>query len=173
MLKKKHQFSAGELGVSRTRRFRVKSIWKVLGTIGVILIAIFAGGIGKLVGKATSESFFEGKGESEMNSVLIKTASELNKNLPMMVDSETRWDATIGINKKFRYNYTMINYTAEDIDVDSFRGAMQPTLINMVCTTKEMDVFTKNGIPVTYAYYGKNGKQITTITVKPVECQNG
>ncbi len=145
---------------------------KILGGIGLLIVIAFAGGIGKLVGKSTSERFFEGKKESELNSVLMQAASQINQNLPMMIDSETRLDSTVGINKKFRYNYTMINYSVEELDPKSFSETMRPQLVNAVCTTKEMEVFMKNGVPVTYAYHGKNGKQLTTITVEPLQCKN-
>lgn len=150
----------------------MKKIAKIMGVIGLLLVVAFAGGIGKLVGKSTGERFFEGKKESELNSVLIQAANQINQNLPMMVDSETRLDSTVGINNQFRYNYTMINYPAEELDSKAFKEAMQPQLINSVCTTKEMEVFMKNGVPVTYAYHGKNGKQVTTITIHPSQCKS-
>ena len=60
-----------------------------------------------------------------------------------MVAAETRWDTSIALKKHFRYSYTMVNYAAEDIDVEAFTSAMQIKIVNMVCTTPEMDVFTK------------------------------
>jgi hypothetical protein len=145
-------------------------MWKVIGTIAVLIVIIFAGGIGKLVGKSTSEQFFDGKREGELNSVLMQAASQINENLPIMVDSETRLDSSVGVNKQFRYNYTLINYSAEELDIAAIESSMRPQLINTVCTTKEMRVFVENGVPVTYAYYGKDGKQVTTIAVQPSDC---
>ena len=46
----------------------MKHVWKILGFVGIVVIVIFAGGRGKLVGKSTSERFFEGKKEIEFNS---------------------------------------------------------------------------------------------------------
>lgn len=147
-------------------------IWKIIGGAAVLLVIIFSGQIGKIVGKTTTENYFEGKNESELNSVLMQAASQLNKNLPVMVDAETRLDAALGMNKQFRYNYTLVNYTAEELDPNTIIEALEEKLINNVCTTKEMEIFVSNGVDVTYAYYGKNGKQITTITVQPLQCKN-
>ncbi|MEZ8629941.1 hypothetical protein AB6D56_05280 [Vibrio lentus] len=77
----------------------MKSIWKVLGSIGVVIIIIIAGGIGKLVGKTSSEAYSKSKKESELDSALMQAASQINQNLPMMVDAETRWDSTSGFQK--------------------------------------------------------------------------
>lgn len=150
----------------------MKTIWKILGGIGLLLVIAFAGGIGKMIGKTTTDRFFEGKNEGALDSALMQAASEINANLPMMVDSETRLDATVGMNKRFRYNYTLINYSANEIEPKAIVDAMQDKLINNVCTSKEMEVFVKNSIPVTYAYFGKNGKQITVITVSPSQCKS-
>ena len=149
----------------------MKTLYKILAGIGVVLVIVFAGEIGKLVGKFTADRFYTGKKETELNSVLMQTASQLNQNLPIMVDAETRLDSTVGINREFRYNYTMINYSAEEIETEAFTDAMQPRLINAVCTTKEMEVFVKNNIPVSYVYHGKNGKQFMTITVNLSQCK--
>ncbi len=148
----------------------MKKILQILGGIGVVLVIVFAGGVGQIVGKSTTERFFDGKNESQLNSVLMHAASELNKNLPMMVDSETRLDSTVGINKQFRYNYTMINFLESEIDVPAFKEAMSPYVRNGVCTTEEMKVFVTNDVPVTYAYFDKDGKQFAIITIQPTEC---
>lgn len=150
----------------------MNSMWKILGTVALVLLAVSAAGIGKLVGKTATKNLFDGKRETEMRSTLMKAASKINENLPMMVDSETRLDATIGMNKQFRYNYTLMNYTAEDIDIPAFNEAMKPSLVNKVCTTEEMVEFMNYGVSVTYAYHGKNGKKFTAITIKPEFCNS-
>ena len=150
----------------------MNTIWKILSGIGLLLVIVFAGSIGKIIGKTTVDRFVEGKNEGALDSVLIKAASKINANLPMMVDSETRLDSTIGINKEFRYNYTLINYSANEIDPKAIVDAMQDKLINNVCTSKDMAIFVKNSIPVTYAYFGKNGKEIAVITISPSQCKS-
>lgn len=149
----------------------MKIIWKILGGLVVILVIAFAGGIGKIVGKSATESYLAGKDNAAIDTALLHAASEINKTLPMMVDAETRLDSTTGINRTIRYNYTMVNYTVADLDGVSFEKSMKQTLINKVCTTKEMQVFVRNKVPVSFAYYDKKGKQITFITVPSSSCE--
>jgi len=139
-----------------------KSSIKRIGSVIFFVLAFIAG--------KYAYQYISGNDKTDLNSTLMAAANELNINLPMMVDGETRLDSSIGINRTFRYNYTLINYAAEDVDADQFKVNMESTLINSFCTTKEMEVFTKNDVPVTYAYHGKNGKQITTITVNSSQC---
>jgi hypothetical protein len=148
----------------------MKTLWKILGGIGLLLVFAFSGAIGKLVGKTSVDSYYAGKKEGSIDEVLFQTASKLNEKLPMMVDSETRWDSTIGINKAIRYNYTLINYSASNITAQDLNNALGQKIVNNVCTTKAMQVFVKNGVTVSYAYYGNEGKQITVISVVPSQC---
>jgi hypothetical protein len=147
----------------------MKAIWKVLGAaLGIFILINVAGGIGKWAGKPAREN----ARDSTINSSLMNAASELNKKAPMMVDTGTRLDSAIGMNKQLKYNYTAINTLAEDIDVAQFNSTMQTTITNKVCTSKEMEMFMKNGVSVTYAYNDKNGKQLAVITVEQSQCQN-
>lgn len=148
----------------------MKRLGKILAGIGIVLVIVFAGGIGKFVGKSTTERFFDGKKEGSIDAVLVEAASRINENLPMMVDAETRLDATVGVIGRFRYNYTLVNFSAEELDPGVLKDTMQPKLVNNVCTSTEMEIFVQNDVPVTYAYFGKNGKQVTTITISPNQC---
>lgn len=108
--------------------------------------------------------------ESEIDLALIESANELNPLLPMMVDEDTRWDETVALNRAFLYIYTLIGYNAEDLDPDLFKQALEPNLKEAVCTSPDMAAFVENNINAIYAYRGKDGKQIATVTVHVNEC---
>ncbi len=148
----------------------MNTFWKILAGIGAVVVILFASAIGKLVGKSAVDSYYSGKQEGITDEVLLKTANDLNAKLPMMVDSETRLDSSVGLHHSFRYNYTLVNYTSFDISAADLRDAMEQKLINSVCTTTEMQVFIKNGVTVSYAYYGSDGRQISVISVSPAQC---
>jgi len=66
----------------------MKTIGKIIGAVGLLPVIVFA----------------EGIKEGELNRALTQAASQINANLPMMVDSGTRLDSTAGLNREFRYN---------------------------------------------------------------------
>lgn len=148
----------------------MKMVWKVLGGIGLLLAIAFSGEIGKFVGKASVDSYYSGKKEGFIDEALLKTANEINSKLPMMVDSDTRLDSTAGLNKSFRYNYTLVNHTSSSVSASDLESALGQRLINKVCTSKETQVFVKNGVTFSYAYFGNDGKQVTVISVTPSQC---
>ena len=148
----------------------MSTIWKMLGFVGLLIVIGFAGTIGKHVGKSTSERFLEGKKSVEIDALLMKTASEINKQLPMMVDKDTRLDSTAGLNKRLQYHYTMVSFSAEEIDEAALQDQFAPMLKNRACTSEKMKVLFESGVTVDYVYRGKNGKSITTISVTPSQC---
>ena len=154
----------------------MKKLLQILGGISVLLVAVFVGYIaddmaediaGNIAGDIASTPIVN---DFFLKKVLTEMAKEENENSPTMVDSETRLDSTIGINKQFRHNYTMINWLESETDVPAFKQRMLSKLRNHVCTTEGMHFFVSNDVPVTYAYFDKEGKQIAIITIKPTDC---
>jgi hypothetical protein len=149
----------------------MKTVWKVLGSIGLLIVIVFAGSIGKMVGKSTVQNYSEGKKEGAFEEVLTKTASQINGRLPVMVDKETRLDSTVGgPGKKFTYLCTLVNFSAQEISWQHFSSTLSPNIRNSVCSSKEMEVFVKNGVQVVYNYRGKNGVIVGDIVVNPSDC---
>jgi hypothetical protein len=156
----------------------MKKLSQILGGISVLLVAVFVGYIaddmaediaGNIAGDIASTPIVN---DFFLKKVLTEMAKEENENSPTMVDSETRLDSTIGINKQFRHNYTMINWLESETDVPAFKQRMLSKLRNHVCTTEGMHFFVSNDVPVTYAYFDKEGKQIAIITIKPTDCSS-
>lgn len=113
-----------------------------------------------------------GKEESKsiINDTMIKTASDMNKQLPMMVDKDTRLDNVAVLNQRYKYFYTMVSSSYGDFNQDYLAKNFAPIVKNRVCTTKEMKSIFDNKYTVDYVYRDKNGKNITTITITPKEC---
>jgi len=101
---------------------------------------------------------------------LNEIASSFNKQLPMNVDKETRIDAVLGTKKNIFYNYTLVNYKQSDINAKELKSSLINKIKNNVCTNPKLKIFSKNGVNMNYIYYGKNGKYITEITIKPEDC---
>jgi hypothetical protein len=107
---------------------------------------------------------------SSWESQLAFSASELNKGLPMMVDSETRLDSTIALQNTFTYKYTMINYALSDLDVGKFTEVMTKQTTNVVCTTPDMANFIKNKTIVNYIYFDKDSKHLSKVLIDTANC---
>lgn len=144
---------------------KIKYGLSIIAFIVAFVIAKYVVGFG-------IKSYYESKDKPNFNQILLETVNELNNNLPMMIDSETRLDNAVGFNKILRYNNTLINYTANEISANDLFNALDTKITNSVCTSVEMQVFLDNDITINYAYSGKNGKYIMVIEITKSKCLN-
>lgn len=103
--------------------------------------------------------------------VLAGAASELNKRLPMMIDQETEWMSSMGLDGVFVYSYRLVNRSAKDIDPSQLVAALKPQVTNAACSTPETrDTFLKRGVILRYTYSDKDRIHIAGIEVSPGDC---
>ena len=107
---------------------------------------------------------------SNRQEVLLRTADEINSQLPMMVDSTTRLDSTIALTNRFQYNYTLVSLSSEGIDEQSLLQKIETKIINQACTLEDDLSFLKVGVAMDYVYRANDGVRIATISVSPDDC---
>lgn len=137
------------------------------GGLGDIFGVLVGKAVGGVAGKAIVDT-------PTMEGILQKMSSQINQQLPMNIDKQTRLDnLTPGPGRRFTYNYTMVAVAAIDVDKTYFHGAMQSKLRNSVCSTPEMEVFFKNGVTLGYSYRAADSVFITKIDITPKDCGFG
>lgn len=115
-----------------------------------------------------SENAFAGKTPSLQ--FLMKVASELNKSCPMVVNKEMELGSVYAQTGSLGYNYYLLNYNANEIDVHTFLSNQAKPIRNNTCTSPRMQRFFKNGVKIIYSYHGKDRKFLTDIIVTPEDC---
>jgi hypothetical protein len=140
---------------TETKKINLKSI---------IIIALAA-----VIGSIAGGYIYNGiTGKNNFDKILVEAANEVNKTLPIMVDSETRLDSTMALpNKEYSYFYTLINYSVDEIDAVQFEKEMRPGIINQVKTNSDLEVFRNNNVTLNYVYRDKNLSEIVKIKVTP------
>ena len=127
--------------------------------------------IGGIVGSAMFAVFFflaQQLFTPSFDKIMVKTASEINKTCPFMVDEYTRLDNTVAMpNNTFQYNYTLVDIAKEEINLDTVRKYIEPSLINNVKTNPDLKVFRDNKTTLSYYYKDKNGEFVHKFLVTP------
>ena len=127
-------------------------------------LGVVAAVVGGIVG-VTAVQHFSNRPPS-IDRMLVATASQLNKNLPMMVDKETRLDNTMpGPDKTIIYRYTLINLRAAEVPKDRLITAIRPQAVANYKTSDSMKDFRNNGVTMQYQYSDKSGVFITEFSV--------
>ncbi|MBK7762091.1 MAG: hypothetical protein IPI46_01805 [Bacteroidetes bacterium] len=101
--------------------------------------------------------------------VLNQAASEVNKSCPMMIDQETRLDNAVALPTNiFQYNYTLINYSIQDIpDLNALKNNMSPSIINTVKSNPDLKIYRDMKVTMTYNYNDRDGIFLFKIPVTP------
>jgi len=134
------------------------------GGIGAIFGGLIGGAAGHAIGKSSSQRV-------TIDEAIVKMANELNKQLPMAVDRDTRLDSiSPGVGRQFTYYYTFVNSRSQDFDRAAWHREVSHLLRNKVCTNTDMEVFFKNGVSVSYSYQGKDGGHVGKVTISPSDC---
>lgn len=97
--------------------------------------------------------------------VMQEVAKDHNNELPMMLDSETRWDSTEGVENGLIYKYTLVNYSLADLESVNLSELLRKEIVDGVCSSPEMEIYVKNGATLKYLYYDMNGLFIDGIII--------
>lgn len=136
---------------------------KKLSMIIVLIVFVLCASIPVLAQDVTSKEY------------LSKVAEEVNKQLkvPVMVDEDTRLDRIEAFDKELKYNYAVVRYSVDDLDVDKFMSIVRPFVRDTVCGNETIKKdFLTNGVAITFSYVDKNNKFIGKETITQTQCHN-
>ena len=98
---------------------------------------------------------------------LVKFADENNNNLPMVINSDLRFDSTMALKwNKFAFYYSIYTHSLEDFDIKDFEENLKPFLLSSAKKIVEENVFFKDlKINMVYIFRDKNGNEIKNIEI--------
>lgn len=108
--------------------------------------------------------------ETELENKILQTAKQINSQLPIMVDKETRLDTVMATGKQFHYKYTMVNVTEKEINKKDFLRYAKSHLIKNQCGNNDIKKMLKAGVSYNYVYQDKKGNLIGSVVMKKESC---
>jgi hypothetical protein len=126
-----------------------------------ILIGI---AIGMIIIFAIKQIFFKPSFDAEM----VNMADQINKSCPMMIDHDTRLENTAALPKNtFQYNYTLVNYMKDSINIDELKRTLEPLIIKGIKNSPDLQVFRINKTTLSYNYKDKKGAFVAKLDITP------
>lgn len=130
-----------------------------------IIIILFAIILGSMIGKLSVGT--NQPNELSIDKALMKMASEINKSCPFMVDENIRADnVTVLVDNTIQYNYTLINYLKEEVDINQLKSNLSSHLLNGIKTNPNLKIFRDNKVTMVYAYRDKVGVFLFSLEYK-------
>ncbi|MBN2639685.1 MAG: hypothetical protein JXR65_11445 [Bacteroidales bacterium] len=150
-----------EIKEQKPKSKKVKSLKYWIGF--AVAFAIFYA-IGQIGGEKIVDLFRK----PLIDRVLMKTASEINKTCPVMVDQYTRLDNAVVLpDKVFQFNYTLLNIDTESVNINELKKNLEPSIINYVRTSPQIQKLRDEKVTINYNYRNDSGAYLFTISVKP------
>lgn len=142
----------------------MSEIGRMLGIITAVVGAV----IGSIAGRSFMEKLSPSGDRMSIDEGLVKVADQINKMMPMAVDSETRCDSVVpGPNRTISYRYTLVKRSKDELYPDKLVAYMRPRLVTNYKTLEPMKSLRDSGVVLEYRYFDKDGVYITSITVDP------
>ena len=112
----------------------------------------------------------KGDYDQKLEKILRKTSENFNKQLPMILDSDTRIDSTIAYKNEIKYLYTLYTLHSSELDSELLRKTYEPNLINGVCSSENSSKLLKRGGKFIFIYRSKDGKEVLRMGVDRSKC---
>ena len=113
--------------------------------------------------------FFLREPAVNINDELVKTANEINKYAPIVIDSLTTFDNVNALKgNTLQYNYTL-NTEKSSVDTSELIKIAKEGLLEQLKKNPKANYFRENKIEIQANYTDKNGTQICKIIVLPNE----
>jgi hypothetical protein len=133
----------------------------------IIVVAGVSSAVGAIVGNSVVQAWRNNRSDVSIDRTLAKSAEEINRNLPMMVDRVSRLDATAALpGKKLLYRYTLID---AQLAANGIVSKLRPKAIQNFKTAQNMAALRAMGVTLVYSYYDEAGAELTTFEVGPAD----
>ena len=111
---------------------------------------------------------------TDLNALLAKMSTELNKSFPQMADEFTRIDRTAAGDLEFTYYYTVIKSPVAGADPGYIRAVLEEMssgLAKPLCANSVWKRYLDWGVRVNYSYVGPDGKPVANFLVTASDCK--
>ncbi|MFO6424551.1 hypothetical protein [Motilimonas sp. KMU-193] len=101
---------------------------------------------------------------------LQQMADKINASLPKTVNEDFRLEKVVAKPSEFEYMYTVVSYSAADVDLFEFEKVVKNYLLSLYCNAEQMQPLLQNNIRMTASYHDNRGDVMATVTANQASC---
>lgn len=151
----------------------LKKILSVLGFLVILILGKISGEFGKNIAESVSSPAKPSTQQIETSLIngLTTVAQQLNQQLPMMIDKDTRGDrVSVGPGARLTYHYTFPNFTSRDVDQISIQAYMREEVKKNLCANEKMKSSIQYGAIYGYTFVGSDNVEIVRFEIDRNDC---
>lgn len=108
--------------------------------------------------------------KNDLALVLKGSVKTINRQLPIMVDDDTKLEKTSSEGNTLIYHYVLVNYVSTELDADELERNLRPMVTRQTCSMPSFKPVIDQGGAVLYRYNGKDQKQILEMNIDKKAC---
>ena len=108
--------------------------------------------------------------KDQLNEILFMTASNMNKQLPMMGSRQMEASRVMAINHDLQFYYRFVDRVKSQINLNQEKSNLYATVKRGVCSTPETAEFLRLGVRDRFLYYDKNSTYLFDFYIDKNDC---
>lgn len=108
--------------------------------------------------------------EDDLVLILRATVLAVSKQLPVMLDSDTKLEKISSEGKVLTYDYELVNFLSTEVDKVGLDAGLTTTLVKQACSTPGLKSILEKGGTLSYRYSGKDKLRVTELRIDIKNC---
>jgi hypothetical protein len=146
-------------------------ILTIASIAALIIIAISLGAVKTVGESAVMTTRKQADIDTAISRKLIETSRQINQQVPVMVDDETRLDTTIVTGKQLCYKFTLVNVSKAQINKVTLRKHLLENFKNNICNNDKATKLLNLGVSFYYVYSDKSGRIVADEVLSQRDCK--
>ncbi|RUO41018.1 hypothetical protein CWE22_02145 [Pseudidiomarina aestuarii] len=140
----------------------------IITIVSVIVCGVF---LALLVDEWLAESSARNRNELYQN--LLERSGQLNRDLPKLLDRQTRFERAEVVNYGMRFVYSLINIDKFQYEEDELKEQIEPQMLRFYCSDPGLEYFRQYADHVEIRYQDRKERHLFTLRYEPQQCQSG
>lgn len=110
------------------------------------------------------------KNRNQLYQNLLERSGQLNRDLPKLLDRQTRFERAEVNNYGMRFIYSLINIDKFQYDENSLKEQIEPQMLQFYCSDPGLDYFRTHADFVEVRYQDRKERHLFTLRYEPQQC---
>lgn len=139
-----------------------------------LFIAIIAASIGFFITYPLwlTDDPYSSKNRNDLYQALIERSGILNRDLPKLLDMNTRFERAEVVDYGMRYVYSLVNVDRYQHDIAQIQAQVEPALSDYYCRLDAMKFYRKQADHFTVRYLDRHGSTLFELRLTPTHCNS-
>lgn len=141
--------------------------FKLSFLVGLIVLAI---GLVAIQFWHSSHDKLSSSARNALYTELLEMSGQLNRDLPRLLDRQTRFERAEAANYGMRFYYSLIKIDRYTHDIDDIEAQVTPQMLREYCTGEALAYYREQADFVEFQYLDQSGQKLFRLRFTPAVC---